>query len=1277
MSKHWNKILALFMGVLMLLAILPVGIGTVSAEDGDNEIVITDHDVHAHDHAHDHEHEEDLDAHRNPFEPYKKAEEEDPEEQKQPDVQKESAPKEDPEAHRNPHLKEQEEEKAKKSDDLEKPEDPNAHKNPHVLAEQDQKRKPEEHELHAVGDPFVLTDGVTFTPNSDGDECPHTGTTHYGNYIEDVYEYEAEDNRYHYVYDYEVYEVVCDDCGEVIGTAREYWDRWSNEHDYQDGVCTLCGHENTCTHPDAYEDWYWVDEPNYEEIEGDHRNHQVSGNAVTYMYCEDCGMSFDESDPAPMTLQEGHYYSNESDDPLVCSGCKHNRAVYGDPLSTGESTFEITSENAIALRSFTPTATREYVFYSFGSNDTYGYIFDDELELLASNDDGGTGTNFRIRRELTAGETYWFGAKFYYNNDTGSISFAVIDTANCPHLTTTSGWYWEDEDNPQYEQIPGDDWGHNRVGNVIYYTRCEDCGTYIYESDPTYTTMRYSHAYVDSVCQQCGYTCTHSSTYENFEWTADPEFQEIKGDHVYHKVIGDGIRHTYCESCGKELGTPSTEHRELTQRHHYYSSNPLVCVDCGHSRATFDKDPLSLGNDIYLITKPSQVVLHPFTPSKTGTYAFYSTGDIDTYGYLYDSNKKLITYNDDAYNANFHINYNLTAGETYWFGARFYSSSNTGRIRVRLVNITNCKHEHTVSNWYWEHWDARTFESIDNWNHKVTGDTIDFTYCFDCDKQLSHSDPVTRTETYRHNYDYGECTDCGHVCEHPSTYNSWYWDEVSFDEIKGDNKYHKETGTQVTATYCSVCRSWISDGERIEVSDEKYTHDYEEDGICYSCGHVNTCEHKNRAEDGYWYSVSKYEDWGSKEMMRGKVVFYSRCADCNAWYTEVDDDPQDHAQKYDHEYDENGVCYYCGRKNLKFKTQPKSQTVANGKTATFTTVSKESGAKYQWYYSKNNGVKWTKMKGKTGTSISVQASATTNGYLYRCVVTAKGGTASSEVVKLTVSGVKPKITEQTKSMTVYKGNSAHFQVAGAGSDLKYQWYCSTNNGAKWTKMSGKTKAELVVKATAKTNGNLYRCVVKNAKGSVTSGKVKLTVNGVKPRITVQPKATTVASGKKATFKVVASGKDLSYQWYYSKNNGATWVKWNGKTGASIKVKASASNNGTMYRCVIMTDFGKVTTKTAKITVSNVKPRILTQPVDAEAASGKTATFKVVAAGVGLKYQWQYSKNAGKTWTNLSGKTSATFSVKVSKSNNGYLYRCVVKNTKGSVNSSAAKLTLKK
>ena len=544
---------------------------------------------------------------------------------------------------------------------------------------------------------------------------------------------------------------------------------------------------------------------------------------------------------------------------------------------------------------------------------------------------------------------------------------------------------------------------------------------------------------------------------------------------------------------------------------------------------------------------------------------------------------------------------------------------------------------------------------------------------------IDRSEPYEVSGQFEHDYDDGVCWRCGHVCPHEDAYTDVAWVDVTYTEIEGNNKYHYAEGLKQELTRCSCCYKVLEQGEPFEVSGEEYHGYNSKTQTCYYCGHVNTCKHKNRAENGWWYEMPKYEDWGSKQhMARGKAVFYSYCADCNAWYTEiVDNDPNEHSQKYDHVYDENGVCTYCGRKDLSFKTQPKSQTVANGKTAKFSVASKESGAKYQWYYSKDNGVKWTKMKGNTGTSISVKASATTNGYLYRCIVTANGGKASSEVVKLTVSGVKPKITQQPKKMTVNCGNNAQFSVVAAGSGLKYQWYYSKDNGAKWTKWSGKTKATLTVTSTAKNNGYLYRCVVKNTKGSVTSSAVMMTVDSVKPRILTQPKAATVASGKTATFKVVAAGVGLKYQWYYSKDNGATWKKYSGKTSASVKVKASASNNGTLYRCEITNDYGKVTSKTAKMTVSGVKPRILTQPVDAEAASGKTATFKVVAAGVGLKYQWQYSKNAGKTWTNLSGKTSATFSVKVSKSNNGYLYRCVVKNTKGSVNSSAAKLTLKK
>ena len=268
------------------------------------------------------------------------------------------------------------------------------------------------------------------------------------------------------------------------------------------------------------------------------------------------------------------------------------------------------------------------------------------------------------------------------------------------------------------------------------------------------------------------------------------------------------------------------------------------------------------------------------------------------------------------------------------------------------------------------------------------------------------------------------------------------------------------------------------------------------------------------------------------------------------------------------------------------------------------------------------------------------------------------------------------ITTQPKSATVANGKTATFKVVAKGGTVSYQWYYSKDNGAKWTKMSGKTSTSISVKASATTNGYLYRCVAKNTKYTETSESAKLTVSGVKPKIIVQPKAATVKTGKSNTFKVVAAGSGLKYQWYYSKDNGTKWTKMSGKTTASLKVKGSATTNGYLYRCKITNTKGSVTSKSVKLTVSGVKPKIVVQPKAVSVKPGKTAKFSVVAAGTGLKYQWYYSKNAGKSWTKMSGRTAATLSVKGSKTNNGYLYRCVVKNTKGSVTSKNAKLTVK-
>lgn len=87
-----------------------------------------------------------------------------------------------------------------------------------------------------------------------------------------------------------------------------------------------------------------------------------------------------------------------------------------------------------------------------------------------------------------------------------------------------------------------------------------------------------------------------------------------------------------------------------------------------------------------------------FSPSSNMTVRFYSQGSVDTYGYLYDADLNQLSSNDDGgENRNFELTYDLTAGKTYIFSCRLYSSSNTGSFEVRLEQKNNDTEKPTVS----------------------------------------------------------------------------------------------------------------------------------------------------------------------------------------------------------------------------------------------------------------------------------------------------------------------------------------------------------------------------------------------------------------------------------------------------------------------------------------------------------------------------------------------------------------------------------------------------
>ena len=364
------------------------------------------------------------------------------------------------------------------------------------------------------------------------------------------------------------------------------------------------------------------------------------------------------------------------------------------------------------------------------------------------------------------------------------------------------------------------------------------------------------------------------------------------------------------------------------------------------------------------------------------------------------------------------------------------------------------------------------------------------------------------------------------------------------------------------------------------------------------------------------------------------------------------------------------------------KTQPVNQNIPTGKTVKFTVKATGEGLKYQWQYRTSSKGSWkneTATGSKTAT-LSVAVTAARNGYQYRCVITDKyGNVLSSNAATLTV--VTLKVTAQPAGANLPAGKTAKFTVKATGIGLTYQWQYRTSSKGSWKNESatGNKTAILSVAVTAAQNGYQYRCKITDKYGRIVYSNAA-TLKVVTLKVTTQPANKYLPAGKTAKFTVKVSGTGLKYQWQFRKNAKGTWknVSGTGNKKATLSVAATAAKNGYQYRCKITDQYGNVIYSKAA-TLKIVTLKITTQPSSVTLAKGKTATFKVVAKGTGLKYQWQFRKNAKGAWkkaTNKGNKT-ATLKVPVTAARNGYQYRCVITDKYGNViNTKAATLKVK-
>lgn len=342
-----------------------------------------------------------------------------------------------------------------------------------------------------------------------------------------------------------------------------------------------------------------------------------------------------------------------------------------------------------------------------------------------------------------------------------------------------------------------------------------------------------------------------------------------------HAIYSDIYQYNHCNDCGQDLsGTLIGETFTGVERHTFVDGKCTKCgYECQHPSAyrTFNYNNLVFEN----VNDP---------------YDHHAVGEREDYSYC------------------------MTCG------ARFdlTQSSYDGMLNHQFTDSIctqcgyECKHPTTNVNYAYS---PKTYQNVGSASkHLVAGTRTVTVKCSRCSKVLSET---TADASYfeSHSFKDGKCTreGCGYVCphEHVRLDSDDDEDEYSYKDT-GDNKTHIEIYKQIKQrAYCEDCGCSLGE-PAVVTAEHTYRHDYE-DGVCWQCGHVNTCTHPNKVVRRDDYSDdTKYEKIDDAEFHNAILTYayYDYCPDCDTWLSLVKKETE--TEQRPHSFDNKGVCYQCG-----------------------------------------------------------------------------------------------------------------------------------------------------------------------------------------------------------------------------------------------------------------------------------------------------------------------------------------------------------------------------
>ncbi|MGZ5544493.1 MAG: beta strand repeat-containing protein, partial [Limisphaerales bacterium] len=342
-------------------------------------------------------------------------------------------------------------------------------------------------------------------------------------------------------------------------------------------------------------------------------------------------------------------------------------------------------------------------------------------------------------------------------------------------------------------------------------------------------------------------------------------------------------------------------------------------------------------------------------------------------------------------------------------------------------------------------------------------------------------------------------------------------------------------------------------------------------------------------------------------------------------------------------------------------SQPQSVTQQVGQTAVFNVAATGVGLSYQWQKDGLNLQNDSRISGADTASLTVANISDADAGSFTAIVSTSDGLFSIGTDPATLFVFTPaSITQQPQGGAFNAGSAVTLSVSANGTTpITYQWKKDGVN------LSGATQPSFSLNSFQSANAGTYTVVVGNGGTPIESDQAILSIN-VAPSISVEPHSTTVVADNSASFSVTGSGTaPLAYQW---RKNAAPIF---GETQSSFTIASAKASDAGSYSVVITNVAGSITSSTATLAVTVVKPIIVSQPIGGTNVVGTPIVFNVGATGGALTYQWR--KNGARLFDSgrVSGATTSSLTISGVYTTDNGSYSVAVSNSAAGVISSIA------